>query len=135
MESRSKRKWGWANLLAFTFNPVEYSLKSAFRKPTFLTSFLIILVSRAQPFRPKVEGVSEWLMDAGQDIPAGHENLSQRPVSYWREQLRKNWEQTLSKAVLHALGCVATNIGLVDIVFESSNGREWKETMLSKCKF
>jgi hypothetical protein len=47
------------------------------------------------------------------------------------DQLRNNWEQTLSNAVLHALGCVATNIGLLDIVSdESSSGREWKWLIL-----
>jgi hypothetical protein len=73
---------GWTNLLAFAFDPQEYGLERAIRKPALHASFLIILVSRAQPFRPKIERVSEWLMDACQDISACHENLSQRPVSY-----------------------------------------------------
>ena len=62
-----------------------------------------------------VEGISEGLVDASQNISTGHEDLSYN-VSHCSGQLENYARLALSKAVLHALGCVATKIGLVDIV-------------------
>lgn len=40
--------------------------------------FLILLVSRTQPFRAKIKRISEWLVDALQRIFAGHKDLFRR---------------------------------------------------------
>ena len=73
----------------------------------------IMLVSGAEAFWAIVEGVSERLMDTVECFIAGHENLAKVRI-VGRARYRSS--ATLSKAVEHARGCVATKIGLVDIV-------------------
>lgn len=58
----------------FLLNPVEYSLVGAVLKATLLPRLFVILVSGAEPLGPEVEGVSEWFVDAIQNICACHED-------------------------------------------------------------
>jgi hypothetical protein len=103
------------NLFTLPFNSLEYGLECAIGKATLLASLLVILISCAHSLWSKVEGISEGLVDASQNISTGHEDLSYN-VSHCSGQLENYARLALSKAVLHALGCVATKIGLVDIV-------------------
>jgi hypothetical protein len=56
-------------------------------------------------------------VNTSQYISAGHEDLSGR-VSLCTSQWKIRAKLARSKAVLHALGCVATKIGLVDIFLD-----------------
>lgn len=66
-----------SNLFAFSLNPLEYGLEGALRKSSLLASILIILVSGAESLGSEVERITKWLMNAGQDISACHEDLMQ----------------------------------------------------------
>lgn len=104
-----------SNLFALPFNPFEYGLECAIGKAALLASFLIILVSCAHPLWSKVESISEWFVNTSQDVTTGHEDLLHK-ISNYEGQWEDGMRLALSNAVLHALGCVATKIGLVDIV-------------------
>lgn len=111
----------WSNLFALSFNSLEYSLEGTVCEPTRHAGFLVILVSRAQSFRTEVEGVPEWFVNACKNVLASHEDLAEALLAMVGMYGNKR-QFTLSKAVLHALGCVATKIGLGDIVSEASKG-------------
>lgn len=63
------------NLFSLFFNPLEYGLKGTALKAALLAGFVVIFVSGTQSLRPKVEGISEWFVNAGQDVATGHKNL------------------------------------------------------------
>jgi hypothetical protein len=112
-----KEDWdkGESNLFALPLNPLEYSLESAIGKATILASLLVILVSCTHSLGSKIEGISERFVNTSQYISAGHEDLSGK-VSLCTSQWKIRAKLARSKAVLHALGWVATKIGLVDMI-------------------
>jgi hypothetical protein len=75
---RYRRKRGnGSNLLALSRDPLEYGPESALCKTRLLASFFVVRISCTQPFGAEIESVAKWLMNASQNILAGHENLKQ----------------------------------------------------------
>lgn len=107
----------WSNLRAFPLKPFKDGLECAIRKSALLAALLIVLVSITQSLRPKVEGVAKWLMYTGEDISACHEYLQRGEALAHRFWHRLGMARcTLSKAVEHARGWVATKMGLLDMM-------------------
>lgn len=109
-----------AYLSGFAFDAIKDGLVGRGTKAAYQASSLVVLISRTQPFRAEIKSISEWLVDALQRIPAGHEDLSLRASQFHLallESLSKGYVlRTRSKAVEHALGWVATKMGLADMV-------------------
>lgn len=70
-----QRKARSAYLSGFALDAIKDSFERGGTEAASQTSFLIVLISRTQPFRAEIESISEWLMDALERIPAGHEDL------------------------------------------------------------
>lgn len=113
---------------SLTVNAIKNRLESRVGKTRLLPRSLIVKVPGAQTLRTEVESVAEGLVDAGEGVGAGHEDLRFRSaissclrllrageIQRWMD-IRSVNSRTLSNAVEHARGCVATKIGFVDIV-------------------
>jgi hypothetical protein len=96
-------------------------------EPSLDPPFFIILESGAEPLRAVVEGVSERFMDTIKCFLARQESLVLELESKTRNTKHLRSSLTLSKAVEQARGCVATKMGLVDILVGS---RASAQTML-----
>lgn len=87
-------------------------------------SVLIICVSFGQSFRSEIPRVSEWFVYAFEKISTGHEDLEECiRVDIIGRRGSGVHSRTLSKAVEHARGCVATVVGGVSI-YESHQDDE-----------
>jgi hypothetical protein len=99
----------------FTFDLVENSEKCGVAEAALSPGFHIVFKSGAEPFRSIVEGISEWLVYTVEGITAGHEHLEKRQMN--EDAKLEKWKRlALSKAVEQARGCVATKIGLFDMI-------------------
>jgi hypothetical protein len=96
-------------------------------EPSLDPPFFIILESGAEPLRAVVEGVSERFMDTIKCFLARQESLVLELESKTRNTKHLRSSLTLSKAVEQARGCVATKMGVVDILVGS---RASAQTML-----
>lgn len=59
----------------FAFDAIKDGLVRRGTKAACHASFLVVLISRTQPFRAEIKSISERLVDALQRILAGHEDL------------------------------------------------------------
>lgn len=99
----------------FTFDLVENRVKCCVAEAALSPGFYIVFKSGAEPFRSIVEGVSEWLVYTVERITAGHEYLEKLQMNEGMT-FDPSKRLTLSNAVEHARGCVATKIGFFDII-------------------
>ena len=103
-----------SDLGIFLVDPIEDSLIRGLVEAALYSCFLVMFISLTQPFGAEVKGISERLVDAGKVVLAGHKNLV-HVISVEFTTRIVHLELTLSNAVEHARGWVATKMGLVDI--------------------
>lgn len=65
-----------SNLFPCLLDPFKYGGERAVCETARRASSLVLLVSRAEPFRTEVEGVSEGFVDAIEDVRLRHEDLA-----------------------------------------------------------
>ena len=71
-----------AYLSGFAFNAIKDGFVGRGTKAACQASYLVILVSRTQPFRAEIKSIPEWLVDALQRLLAGHEDLLLRASQF-----------------------------------------------------
>lgn len=103
-----------SDLSSLFLHPIENCLECRFAEPTFHPRRLVAVESRAEPLRAIVECIAEGLVEALK-IGACHEDLHDSLLFSHRMERVKIYRRTLSKAVEHARGWVATKMGLLDI--------------------
>jgi hypothetical protein len=108
-----------SDLSRFFLDPIKDGLESGLAKATVDPGRFVLLISLAEPLRAVVECISEGFMDTLQSITASHKDLASSQNNP-RERWRRRRSYTLSKAVEHARGWVATKIGLVDMFHTKS---------------
>lgn len=94
---------------------VEDGLKCRITETAIFPSLYVVFKSETEPLRSKIESVPKWFVNTTERITTGHENLAcrQRTKGIFLDISK---QLALSKAVEQARGCVATNIGLVDML-------------------
>ena len=113
------RRQGKSDLSTLLSNLFQDCAKGGLGKATVKPGLLIVFVSRTQSLGAIIEGITKWFVDAFEGVAPSHENLQSDELQehYWR-----GFSVTLSKAVEHERGWVATKMGLFDI-FEEGDGR------------
>lgn len=64
-----------SNLFGLALDFLQHSLVSRLAESTLESFWFIIVISLAEPFRTKVEGIAEWFMNTVQMVALGHKDL------------------------------------------------------------
>lgn len=115
---------GNSDLSTSFLNLVQDHAKGRLGKASVEPGLLVVLISRTQSFGAIIECVTKRFMDAFESVAPSHENLQSDKL---RAQHWSEYSFTLSKAVEHARGWVATKIGLFDM-FDANNDRNQRSS-------
>lgn len=111
LEEEKKRQA--THLCGLLLNTVHDGSESRIAEAAGLAGFFIILKPSSHALGAVVERIAKWLVDGVNALTAGHEDLASVLIG---DVLLQNFSLTLSKAVEHARGWVATNTGLFVMV-------------------
>lgn len=112
-------------IFGLVVDTVENCLEGRVGKTRLFSRLFVVQITCSKTLRAEVKGITEGLMDTSEGVGAGHEDLrvgsaisscDGTPRRFNDELSVDQCAHTLSNAVEHARGCVATKMGFVDIL-------------------
>lgn len=113
MHRQTEKNRQATHLCGLLLNTVHDGSESRIAEAAGLAGFLVILKPCTHALGAIIERIAKWLVNGVNALTAGHKDLASVLIG---DVLRQKFNLTLSKAVEHARGWVATNTGLFDMV-------------------